>query len=432
MDNIGSSPRNRYLTNTTWLMAEKIVRMAVSLLVGVYVARYLGPAQFGMLSYAVSLVALFSPIAGLGLEEIVVRRLVENPDGREMILGAAFLLRILGSLVLLGMLGAVVYGASLGNNAGSLVMIIAGGILFQCFHVIDCYFQSRVLARMTSATYLGAMVIASVLKVLLVLGNAPLIWFAVAYSLENLFAAVFFVFMYSRSKADILAWRFEMPAAFALLKESWPMAFSGVVVMVYMRVDQVMIKAMINAEAVGQYAAAVQLSEAWYFIPVAINTSLFPAILNARRASQEVYYARLQKLYDSMVWLAVGLALPISLFAKEIVSLLFGGNYAPSGAVLQVHIWTGVFVFLGVASGKWYIAEDLARHSFFRALCGALLNVLLNLLLIPGYGILGAAIATLAAQFGAAYLYDATNRRTRVCFKMKTKSLFPVHLIGGS
>lgn len=201
---------------------------------------------------------------------------------------------------------------------------------------------------------------------------------------------------------------------------------SGIVVSIYMRIDQVMIKEMMDSEAVGQYAAAVRVSELWYFIPVVISSSLFPAIINAKAQSEELYYARLQKLYDLMVWMALAIAIPMTFLSNWIVNLLYGNIYDQAGNVLMIHIWTGIFVFLGVASGKWFTAENLQMLSFWRTFSGMVINVVLNLVMIPKYGITGAAVATLSANFMAAFFFDFFNKKTKKVFYMKLKAFVPI------
>jgi O-antigen/teichoic acid export membrane protein len=212
------------------------------------------------------------------------------------------------------------------------------------------------------------------------------------------------------------------------MRDSWPLMFASMAVMVYMRTDQVMIKEMLDSVAVGNYAAAIYFSEVWYFVPVAVSASLFPAIINGKEMSKELYYERLQSLYDFMVWFAIIIAVLTTLLADQLITTILGNRFKLAAPVLKIHIWAGVFVFLGVSSGKWFLTENLTRLLFYRTLSGAIVNVLLNFLLIPRYGILGAAYATCAAQFCAAYLYDLLDARTQVTFTMKTKAFFPVHL----
>lgn len=191
-----------------------------------------------------------------------------------------------------------------------------------------------------------------------------------------------------------------------------------------MKIDQVMIKEMMNTEAVGQYAAAVRLSEAWYFIPMVVASSLFPAIINAKKQSEELYYARLQKLYDLMVWMAIAIALPMTFLSDWVVNLLYGEQYSQAGSVLMIHIWAGVFVFLGVSSGKYLMVENMTNRIMIRHLIALICNIILNYFLIDKYGINGAAVATLISWVTSSYLYDLFDNKVRNMFYLKTKTLF--------
>jgi len=194
-----------------------------------------------------------------------------------------------------------------------------------------------------------------------------------------------------------------------------------------MKIDQVMIKEMLGAEQVGHYAAAVRLSEAWYFVPMAITSSVFPAIINAKKQSEALYYQRLQKLYDLMVWLAVAIALPTTFLAPWVIRVLYGEAFLPAAGVLSIHIWAGVFVFLGVACGRWFLCENYIKKNFYRTLFGMVINVVLNLILIPAYGIYGAAIATLLGQMAANLIYDIFDKQIYPSLKMKINALNPFY-----
>ena len=418
----------RYFSNTSWIVAERSIRIALNLFVGVYVVRYLGPERFGLLSYAISFVGLFSGIATLGLDEIVIRNLVRRPHDREKLLGTAFVLRLFGAILLFFLVLAAIQMTSSDRLTQILFLIIACGMIFQSFSVIDFFFKSQVQAKFTSCAQLFSLFVASIAKVALIVLGASLVCFAWVTVIENALMAASLLFMYRERGLPILRWRFSTSTSIDLMRDAWPLMFSSMAIMVYMRIDQVMIKEMLDSVAVGNYAAAIQFSEAWYFVPMAVSASLFPAIINGREMNKELYYERLQRLYDFMVWVAVTIAVLTTLLADRLIPAILGNQFELTASVLKIHIWAGVFVFLGVSSGKWFLTENLTRSLFYRTLSGAILNVLLNFLLIPRYGILGAAYATCAAQFCASYLYDLLDRRTQVTFIMKTKAFFPVHL----
>ena len=198
--------------------------------------------------------------------------------------------------------------------------------------------------------------------------------------------------------------------------------------MIYMRIDQVMIRNMMSDEAVGYYSAAVRICEAWYFIPVTLCISIFPAIVNSKNISVEIYNNRMQKLYDLLTWLAIGIAIPVTIFSAQIIQLLFGNEYSQASPVLTIYIWAGVSVFLNVASSQYLINENLTKLSFVRTFIGMVLNVVLNFILIPVYGIIGSAVATLISYTIVTFaLFYHTQFSLQ--FKMMMRSLFGLTLI---
>ena len=419
----------KYFKNTSWLFGERILRMVVALFVGVYVARYLGPKQYGLLSYAMAFVGLFSAFASLGLDGIVIRELVKTPEKRDELLGTAFWLKIIGAII---MGGAILIGVQFTNNDGFtnlLIAIIAGGFIFQAFNVIDFDFQAAVQSKYVVQAQVTQMVISSIAKLTLIWISAPLLWFAIVSLSDAVVLSVGLVWNYLRKVDKISLWKPRIATAKSLLKDSWPLILSGVAIMLYMRIDQVMIKEMSGAKEVGYYAAAVKLSEAWYFIPMAITSSLFPAIINAKKVSEKLYYARLQKLYDLMVWIAVAIALPVTFLAPWIIKILYGNAYLPAAGVLMIYIWAGIFVGLGVASGKWLLTENLQIFSSINTFIGAVVNIILNYILITKIGIEGAAWATLISYFVAAYLSLLFWKKTRLNFISLSKSLILIRIL---
>ena len=414
----------KYFANTSWLLGERALRIAVSLFVGIYVARYLGPERFGLLSYALSFVGIFVALATLGLDEVVVRELIKTPEQREKILGTSFLLKLVGTLLMWAAILVAIPRTENDLQTNILIIIIAFGTVFQAFNVIDLNFQAKVKSKYVVHAQFIQLIISSIVKIILVVNEAPLIWFASVYSLDVIVLAMGLVFAYLYNGDNIFSWKWSFETSKYLLHDSWPLILAGVVISVYMKIDQVMIKEMLGAKEVGLYAAAVKLSEAWYFIPMAIASSLFPAIINAKVYQKEVYYQRLQKLYDLMVWIAIAIALPTTFLSTLVVEFLYGKEYLGSSSVLIIHIWTAVFVFLGVASSKYLLAENFIKKTFYRTFIGALLNIIMNYYLIGIIGIQGAAISTLVSHFFAAYFYDILDKDLRIMFIMKTKSLF--------
>lgn len=414
----------KYFKNTSWLFGEKILRIFVGLFVGVWVARYLGPEQFGLFSYAQSFVGLFAAIATLGLDEIVVRELVKDETKRDELIGTAFLLKLIGAIVVLLILAIVISFTLNGYATNIIIFVVASATIFQAFNVVDFYFQAKVMSKYVVYANMISLFLSSIIKIVLILNEAPLVAFAWTVLFDSFILACGFIYFYVKySKFNIQNLTFNKAIAIILLKDSWPLILSSIVISVYMKIDQVMIMEMLDAEAVGQYAAAVRISEAWYFIPIVIASSLFPAIINAKQQSEELYYTRLQKLYDLMVGSAIMIALPMTFLSDWAIHLFYGEEYNQAGDVLMIHIWAGVFVFLGVASGKWLLSENLQIFSTVNTTIGAIVNIVLNYILIQKIGIVGAAWATLISYFVAAYLCLLFSQKTRINFINLSKSL---------
>jgi O-antigen/teichoic acid export membrane protein len=393
----------KYFKNTSWLFTEKILRILISFVVTVLLVRYLGPEQFGLLSYAISFYGLFSAISILGLESISIRELVKYPGRRDNILGSAFLLRLIGGIATIILIALTLFISGEPADISILILIISTSAIFQSFSVIDYYFRAEVKAKYSVYVMMASVLFTSLLKILLIILEAPLIYFAIVFSVEFFATAAGFLLVYKHNNFKIINWKFHKETAVNLLKDSWPLILSGLVVAIYTKIDQVMIKNMLDSKELGYYAAAVRLSEAWYFIPVALTNSLFPAIVNAKKLSNKFYFNRIQKLYDILAWMAIIIAVPVSIFSRDIINIIFGNEFLSAAPVLTIYIWAGVAVFLGVASSQYLITENFTKLSFFRTLIGMVINVILNLVLIPKYGIIGAAYATLISYSAATF-----------------------------
>lgn len=402
---------------------EQMVRMITGLLVGVWVARYLGPTQYGLFGYAIAFAALFSSIAKLGLDNIVVRDLVHEPLKRNTLMGTAFRLKLFGAIAMLGVIAVAIQFTTNDVVTNLYIFIIAAGAIFQSVEVVDFYFQSRVLSNIISICKLAQLVISSVIKIYLIVISAGLFWFVLVSLIDQIMLSIALYVAYKRQKLGGFFKHFNWIIARKMLGDSWPLILSGLVIMIYMRIDQVMIKEMLGDKEVGVYTAAVRLSEVWYFIPTLITSSMFPSIINAKIVSNEQYSSRLQKIFTFLVWVSIFIAFSVTLLGNWLIIFLYGVEYQEASQALMIHTWGGVFVALGVASASWYVTENLQRYAFYRTASGAVLNILLNLVLIPKYGISGAATATVIAQFMAALFFDLLTSKTRVIFKMKIKTL---------
>ena len=413
----------RYFANTSWLLGERALRLTVSLFIGIYVVRYLGPERFGFLSYALSFVWLFSSLASFGLDDILVRELVKCPEQRNNLLGTVFWLKVCGTLVMGTAIALVLKFKVEDQQTYWMIALISFGFLFQATNVVDFYFQSQVQSKFAVRAQVIQLILTSLFKIYLVWNHAELIWFAFALMLDQVVVAVLFLLVYHWKIEWFPFFSFTWIQAKKLMRDAWPLIFAGMVVSVYMKIDQVMLKEMLDVKAVGVYAAAVKLCEAWYLLPTAVMASLFPAVIKARKNSETLYEERVQKLYDLMIWGSVAVALPTTLLADWVILTLYGSDFQEAADVLRIYIWAGVFVSLGVASSKWLVAENLQSYLFYITSLGAVLNISCNFWLIPIYGIKGAALATIISYSTVAYFSLGCFRKTRKTFWTATSSL---------
>jgi len=394
----------KYFKNTGWLMLGKIL----SLVVGIFIAKFLGPHDFGDLSFATSFTAIIAAVGTLGLDSFVIREILDQPGKRDEILGTSFWMRLGVSLFLVPVTVLIyIFFRSISDQKGTeLTLVItfcASALFFKAFNIIDSYFQSQVRSKFVVQVQNICLIISSLIKISFVMLQLSLVYFAFALVIDGVMLAIGLVIIYHKENLNIRNWMFDASRAKSLLNKSWPLILSAIMITLYMQIDILMLKYFTGSTEAGIYSAAARISEAWYFIPVAIVTSVFPAIIHARKTDPARYQKRLQNLYDLLVVISLPVALVVSLGADTFIHMLYGDKFYGAGMMLSVHIWSGIFVFLGSASGQYLLAEGYTKISFYRTTVGAIVNILLNLWLIPLYGGLGASIATLIAYFIATF-----------------------------
>lgn len=418
----------RYFANTSWMFAEQILRMVAGLLVGIWVARYLGPEQFGVFSYAIAFAAIFSSIAKLGLDGIVVRDLVREPNQRDLYLGTAFWLKLGGAIVTLGAIAFAVQLTSNDRTTNFYIFIIASGTIFQSFEVIDFYFQSKVLSKFVSLCKMTQLLLSSLLKIYFVLTGADLIYFVLVSLVDQATLAVTLCIAYRYQKLGGFYRHFELMKAKKLFNDSWPIIVASFVLMIQARIDQVMLKGMIGSAELGYYSSAIRLIEVFGFVPVILASSLFPAIVNAKKTSTELYKNRLSNLYRIMMLLFLIVAIPIYFFGNYIIIFLYKDAFAPAGQLFSLMAARLIFTNYGVVRGAYMMTENLMTYSMITMIVGALVNLLLNYFWIPSYHSIGAIWASIASFFVTTFVIDFFYHRTREnCISM-IKSMFLVNV----
>lgn len=404
--------------NTFWLVGDKIVRLGIGFFVSLQVTNYLGTSQYGLMSACMSFAALFSPLTHLGLDSILVRELVKKPEQRNVYLGTGFLLKLGGSSLALvaGLIGGyLLYDGD--HLSEYLVFWQLCSFLVLSFDVVDLLYQSMIKSKYTVYAKNLSFLIGSGLRLYCLFLESPLIWFAIIQFAEFAMAMVFSFFILLRQGISPFHWTFDKALAKKLVAESWVVAISSFVILLYMRIDLVMTEKLVGTAEAGIYQAAVRLSEVWYFIPLAVISSVMPTIIKAYQTDEPLAHKKLQRLFDILTWVSLSVGVTIQFTAHWIIKV-YKPEFAAAADILVLHIWAGLFVGIGTACSHFYILRGMSKINFYRTLAGATSNILLNLWLIPRFGGWGAALATLISYSISDYFSNLFIPRTRYLFGM--------------
>jgi O-antigen/teichoic acid export membrane protein len=405
------------------MFSDKGIKLLAELVVGIFVARHLGVEWFGLLSFTISFVTIFFGVSTLGLSELLTRELINFKFRHAKILGTALILRGLVAFLFLLIVNLIAFVSNFNLETRLMIFLISSSLLWKAFDVLEFFFQSRLEVNKIAKVHLVSILLTSLLKFYFILKNMPVAYFAFAYSLEWFFNAVGIISFYLYNE-NPMRWRFSKNLSILLLRNSWFLLLSAFAVDLYMRLDQVMIRQLLGNTANGHYAVATRISEIWYAIPMIICSALFPALLNARKTNRELFGQRFLNLLSLMFWMPVVISVIISSFSEDIIVFLYSREYSNASDVLSIQIWSSIFVFWGVSTTYWLLSENLQWISLIRTIAGLVVNLILNLILIPSFGIRGAAIATLISQSIASTFSLLIFSQTRSIFIMQLNSIF--------
>lgn len=416
----------KIISNTGWLIGDKVIQIIINLFVGVWVSRYLGPDQRGIYLYANSFVTLLVPFSALGIGAILVRELVREPESKGELMGSGFGIQVASYLLLLPLMIMAVILLRTGETLVIWsVIIIACGNLFATGRIFNFWFQSILQSKyVVLATRIVEFVIAA-LRVFLLLINASLLAFVAIAALELflLFAAK--LYFYIRTGESIRIWRFNLSRAKELLRDGWPLTFSFLAVTVYLQIDSVMLGQLLDDHAVGIFGEAGRISSMWYLLPNAVAVSVYPALVRARGSlSPKQYHRRVQQFLDIMVLIGFAFAIPAAIFAPMLISKLYGSEFAASGSVLTILATTFIFVSLRQGMDRWLMVENRTRVTMWSIFLGIILNIVLNFWMIPLFGVYGTAWSTVIAIAISVYLPCLLIPNLRPLFKQLVLALF--------
>ncbi|MGI8431716.1 MAG: flippase [Chthoniobacterales bacterium] len=419
--------------NSAWSLLNQLTRVAALALVMIALSRHFGPERFGSLAFGLAFVRIFAVLAAFGLDRVLVRQFVESPNDGRVILRRALRLRLAIAFLSYASLLALVFALDPHDRLTMTIVCLAGGgLLFQAFDVFDFYFQAQNRFHLIFLGRSIPVVISTGVKLAAVVMGAPLLVFAALETAEMalIAGALLSVYFCRRAASPLAASPASRPRR-TLLREGLPLVLGSLASMIYMRSDILLLGKMAGFKAAGLYSAAAQITEACALLPMAFIPALFPILLRWRALGGEVYRRRYEALFLGAFLAGSGVALCLTITAPAVVRLVYGPDYASSAPILVLHVWSAIFLYIAILQTGYDITEGLTWLSAVRTAAGAIINLTLNFLFIPRYGVIGSALATLIALACSGFLLNALHPRTRPIFAMQLRAFLLVPLWSG-
>lgn len=405
--------KKRFLTNTGWIVGQQIVHILLSVLVGILSARYLGPTNYGVISYALSFVTLYSSIASLGMDSVIVKELIDKPDEEGTVLGSAILLRIISGLFSSLSVIVIIWLLNPGEVETVIIAVLCSiSLIFRSFELLDYWFQRHLINKYTSIAKTIAYIVVSSYQIFLLKTEKSIEWFAFATSLDYIVLTIIYYAYYKKQGGDNL--KANIKTGLSTLKGSYHFIISGLMVSIYGQMDRMMLKTMVSSTAVGLYSVASYICTMWIFIPTAIINSARPIIMEERAKDYRLYLRRLEQLYSGVIWISIIASIFISVFGGYAINVLYGSQYYEAIDPLKILIWSEIFSMIGTARSVWIVSEKKNKYVKYYLIYGVIVNAILNYLLIPKIGIIGAAIATLVTQVTTSIIAPLFYKETRI------------------
>lgn len=389
--------KNKEVNNASWLIGGKILQMAISLVVGVITARYLGPSNYGLIGYGTAYVSFFTAFCSLGLNSVIIKDFIDNPKEQGEAIGSAIVMRLLSSLLSSVMIVSFVSVVDRDEPVTiAVVALCSVGTIFHVLETFNFWFQAQYKSKITSIATFLAYVATAVYKIVLLILHKDVRWFAFSTSVDYIVVAVFLFAAYKKYGGDKL--KFSLKKSKRLLKVSYNYILSAVMISVYGQTDKLLLKHMLDESAVGYFTTATTICTMWVFVLQAIVDSMYPTILKLKNENKEAYEKKNRQLYAIVFYVSCAVSVAFIIFGDLGVKLLYGEEYLPAANVLKVVSWYTAFSYLGVARNAWIVSEGKQKYLKYIYGCAAVLNVIMNLALIPLLGTIGAALATLITQ----------------------------------
>jgi len=409
---------SKNIRNSEWIIGQQVFQMLIQFIVGILVARYLGPSNYGSLNYTASFVTFASSITTLGMDSVVIKKIIDHPDEEGIYLGSCIGFRLLASVFSIISVSLVVYILN-PTEPVKLVLVFLQSfeLFFRAMQLLDSWFQCHLISKYVSIGKIVASLIVSSYKIYLLASSKSIVWFAVCNSMTEGIIAAFEVYYYKKKGNQKL--QFDASYSKEVLRESYHFIIAGIMTAIYSQMDRVMIGQMMTDKDVGLYSTATAISGMWLFIPIAIINSFQPLIIEMKKNGNEHdYLRRLKQLYSFVIWLCIIVSLIICIFASSIINILYGAEYINAVSTLRISIWFETFAIIGTARGIWILCEKKNKYVKYYLFIGVIVNLILNYTMIPIYGINGAAVATLITQITTSIIAPLFFKETKIHSKI--------------
>ena len=396
--------QNKILKNAGWLIGGRVCQLLVNFFVSILMARYLGPSNYGLINYAGAYIAFFTSLCTLGINSILVKELIDRPEEDGKILGTSIALRLISSL--LSAITIVGISAVVDRNEPVTILVVALsslGVIFHVFEVFNFWFQSHLQSKITAIASLCAHTITALYKVFLLVTQKSVAYFAIATSVDYICVAIFLYICYRKYNGKKLC--FSIYEGKRLLSKSWHFILPSLMVAIYGQTDKMMLKHIVGEAEIGYYSIAVSICSVWCFVLSAIIDSLYPSIMQATNEGNEKQFERLNKvLYAIVFYISIIVSVVFVVFAELLIGVVYGEAYLPAVMPLRVITWYTSFSYLGVARDAWIVGKNKQKYLIYIYIFAAIANVGLNIVLIPLWGAVGAAVASLIAQMATIFV----------------------------
>lgn len=392
------------LWNFGWLAADDSLRLIVGFLVAVALAAHLGPSDFGVLGYIFGIVALVAPLAVFGLDSLTLREVAARPEDHGQFLGTALLVRCTGSLIAVVL--AVAFVAFVGGPPSAttgLMALAACSLLFLPWQSFNLFFKAVEKTRVVALPRICITLLGAGGILWLIWSEAGLSSFVAIKTFEAFLLAACAVAVYAGFGQGPFSLRFKLSLVRTMLKDGFPLFLSAIAVVVYMRIDQVMLGQISTSVELGRYSVAVRFSEGVNFVPMALQSAFFPLLVRSAAENDAKFRSELLRYFQLMAIIMMGLAVILGVGAHILIGSVLGADYSGAIPIMWTLVMGLPFIGLGVARSAFLTIRGWLWTSPLTTAIGAVVNVILNLVFIPKWGGMGAAVASVIAYWIAAH-----------------------------